>query len=622
MPGSPPVSSVDRGGRGALALLLLASAGSLLLWAALDRRPPDDHDFWYTHHVVGLLNDLRGADLRDALARFGHFVWRESDHPPLASVSTWLAMETFGPSRFVFRLVLLPFLLLLVAGAWATGRELLGTRGGLLVGAVVAGLPSIVNASRKADFVMHAAGIGSVTVALAVAAALRGPRVGLLVGLGFAAGLQLCTHGLSIVHVGALLVGLAVVAWRRWPRPLPKQGVALAVAPFLLLAAPLLGLPWPGAGVAEYALFKYWHFGGQYVVGSGGSALDVVEIGRAAGHAVGALLRHHWMPVPALLLYLPGLLLAPWACLAEARDPGDGRLRDGLRVLGIALVLQLPVTLLTLSHGAVLRDWVGLVVPSTALAVGALVRVARHRPLPARLVAAWPVVLVAHSAFVAYVPALASAAGPDPLADRSAYTGPILGPFATFDGRNREFSHHLVSSHPSVSTRILTAVQDVAGDQLPPPPDRRPPWLLLSHAELRLDVTGCEAPAAGDCCRWEWQDEPVPLGGTQWPFVFGGLAGFTPAEQDRARFVVVLLTLDGVDGAHPWDDPTRLWEWVDDECAATAGPAAIIRMGLRTAAVEPLRDPARWLLPDTDDASTFVGRAVLVDRGTGEVLEW
>jgi len=621
MPGSPPASSGDREWRGGLALLLLLSAGSLITWAALDRRPPDDHDFWYTHHVVGLLNDLRGAELRSALSRIGQFVWRESDHPPLASVSTWLTLEALGPSRVGFRLVLLPFLLLLVAGAAATGRELLDTRGGLLVGAAVAGMPSVVNASRKADYVMHAAGIGSVTVALAVALALRGPRVGLLVALGFAAGIQLCTHGLSVVHVGALLAGLGLVAWRRWPRPLPRQGIALAAAPFLLLAAPLIGLPWPGAGVAEYALFKYWHFGGQYVVGSEGSALDVAALLRAAGHAGPGLLRHHWMPVPALLVFVPGLLAAFWACLAPPDGAEDGRLRDGLQLLGVTVALQLPVTLLTLSHGAVLRDWIGLAVPASALAVGSLTRLARRRAAPAGLVRGWVALVAAHAAFVAWVPALVSSVGPDPLVERGAYDGLVVGPFATFDGRNRELTHHLVSRTPPPSDAILRAVRAITPDGAIPE-DRRPPWLLLSRGELRLDVSapGCAPPASGDCCRWQWQDEPTAFGGTQWPFVFDGLAGFI--EDEAARFVVVLLTLDGIDGAHPWDDPTPLREWVDDRCAAQAGPLAAIRLGLRTAAVEPLGDAGRWLLPDTDDASTFVGRAVLVDRGTGEVFRW
>ena len=212
MPGSPLASSADRRSRGAWALLLGATTLSLLLWAALDQRPPDDHDAWYTHHVIGFMNDLAGMSPPRAVARFGFFAWAESDHPPVASIGTWATLAMFGTSRFVYRMATLPFFLLLVTGATLAGWELLGRRWGFVTGLLVAGLPSVVNASRKADFVFHAAGLSAVCLALALGLALRRPRsLGPWLAFGAVAGLRMNSHSLSVVDLGALAAALVVL---------------------------------------------------------------------------------------------------------------------------------------------------------------------------------------------------------------------------------------------------------------------------------------------------------------------------------------------------------------------------------------------------------------------------
>ncbi len=615
-------------------LLLAASAASLILWAALDQRPPDDHDGWYTAHVMGMLTDVQGASRSEALARFARLVWSDSDHPPLASVSTWAALATAGPSRFVFRLSTLPFLLLLVAGTALAGWELLGRRWGLLAGAIVAGLPSVVNASRKSDYVFHASGLGAVGLAFALALVLRRPRrAEIWLAFGAFCGFRFSSHGLALVDVGATFLALALLEFARRRQGAPpavqwRTGV-LMVLLTAAVGAPLLGLPVPGHGAAEFALFKYWHFGSQYVVGGAGAAtVDLNEVARAAGFAVRSLFRHHWMPVPALLLFVPGLLLAPWACLTRPTTADDERLRTGLRLLGVVLLVQVPVALLTLSHGAVLRDWIGLASVSTLLALGSLVRLGRLRGWELG-VRAWAGVLLAHSVFAAFVPTVASALGPDPLVDYAAYRGPLLGPYATFDGRRREQTHHLAShsTHPSA---VLTEVLSEAHGGPLPPGGTRPPFALLGGAGMQRDVeaaraAGCQAGQVGPgCCVWRWRSEPDLVTGSSWPFVFAGFAGLSDvrSEDGEARFVVVMLDLSGVDGQMPWEDPTTVRAWADDSCVAEAATQAAARLGVPATAVQLFEDPGRWLSAESDEPSTYVGRALLVDRGAGEVVEW
>ena len=218
--------------RGGWLILLLASTASLLLWAVLDNREPDDHDGYYTGDVLGALTEMPDAPVGQAVSRFARFIWRDSEHPPVASVMTWATLTVGGRSRLAFRLATLPFLLMLVAGTTWAGWELLGRRWGILAGAVVGGLPTVINASRKADYVFHLAGVTALGLAVALTLLVRRPRaIGTWVLLGVLCGLRLETHALSLPSTVATFGAIARIGGNVEPAMLLRGAGTTLLAP-------------------------------------------------------------------------------------------------------------------------------------------------------------------------------------------------------------------------------------------------------------------------------------------------------------------------------------------------------------------------------------------------------
>ena len=207
----------ERAGLTTAALLCAAFVGWLLLWAALDRRPPDDHDDFYTHRSIPA---AWAAAEAGPVGKVGVYVrhFREGRlHPQLAQTSLVAAMGSFGVSRFVFRAANAPWLFLLLFGTFLLARELTGPRLAFLAVFLVGTLPIVLNYSRKWDIQFHAACLVPFGLWLGLRALQSGGRW----WAGFAVwqGLRFYSHPILVrIAVTVGLVGLAQLGPALWAR--------------------------------------------------------------------------------------------------------------------------------------------------------------------------------------------------------------------------------------------------------------------------------------------------------------------------------------------------------------------------------------------------------------------
>lgn len=540
-----------------LALVVLC-VGPLVLFAAFDQRPPDDHDPYYTGHLrseVSLLADVPGDVLGRRLENEG------GRHPPLADLALLGSLRCFGPTLFAYRVATLPFLLLLVLGTAGATAEVLGRRAGLLAGLLVASLPIVVQASRKTDLMFHAAGVGAVALWLAVRLITR-KDAGWTVWLAFGViqGVRCYSHPIVLGDLVLLQLGVATTCWRRpggWVRWWLATTVTAAIA-----------LPFLGLGGATWSLAHYLEARAEFLVGGEGAASAGLVTGAVTMLREGVV--HALRPPLALLVAVPAAIaLGP--ALGRVGEPRSRRAL--ILVVGVVLG-QLPLVLITRSHGAFLTDWLGL---APALVLGAVLvatRVAAAWELGSRVRGGWVIAVVAGALAGAWGPTVVSMWGPDPLVDPGWYE---RAPFASlvdpsFGGARLQ--HQLVSRGPSAAA----AVADAAGPGDGGPARVGSGW--LQH---------------GPGCAWEWRASPDPLVGSDWPFVFAGFSGLERVPLEAAPAVVVI----GLGGAHVYDDG-EAWQsrgpGVDRPCLEQARAVASTHLGVPLEAVAVHDDPARWFL--------------------------
>ena len=550
----PPPPPLRHEGRW-LALICALALGQLLAWTALDRRNPDDHDEGHTEDTALAVADAAERGLGPALVDF----WSLDRRYPPGVTSTLIVTSTLaGPSRAAFRLANLPFLLLLVVGTWWLGRQLRGPRLGLLAAGVVAGLPMLVNGSRKMFVHWHAAALTPLGLAAGLFA-LGSPRALAWLGFGGLQGLRLYTHHASSIDA---LATLAAVVGLGLLRPATRRRAPLALVAFALVGSVALGLVGPP---------RTWSLPG-YLDGRG-SALAVlgpllngeVDAGTLAARVVGEGIWIALFPLNALVLGA-GLLLAPWT-----------RRRPDQLVL-LLLLLQVPALLLTCANGAFLNDWAFLLPGAVVLGLAAFIDRAPSswiRPLAATL--------LLHAVAVAWGPLIASPFAPDPIARPGAWDLPGLRWLGRSD-TGRWSNTHLVP------TREPDPWDEVARRLV-----QRPGLTLADLTYIGVVGPGCRVASPLDPSSWRWELPSQGGWSTQeppkWPLLFAG-AGY-PQPPDQGVLLVRLwvdfnseagqascdplrrLPLELLRGAEGvarvrWPGSTR-WEGLDDPTGRTPG---------------------------------------------------
>lgn len=593
-----------------MALLAALLVAPHLLFLAVDQRPPNDHDVWYT---LGVAESWTNAALAPSSSGrwqvvLDHFLF-EGWHPQLAQTVMLALMVALGPSLLVFRGVNLLFWGLLVGSSYAIGRQLRSHRFGLLLMVLVAWLPSMLLYTRKWDPMFHGAALSALSWALALrclrpdALRLRWPWV----ALGLAVGLRLYTHPTGIPDLGltlSLTVGFVVVrTWRRAEElgPALARG-ALAVGVALAVGAWYLGLIPVVPQEPSYQLLQYFEWRMPYIAVDEGKLSPLRQIAGTAD-LVAALFRWHWHPVPALALGVPGLL-ALWGAARRA-TPFSGL----LLLLAIAL-LQLPLVQHTFANGAVTSDWLHLIPLFVILTAFALVELSMGVDRRATLARAGLTLTVGYCGFAAFVPLAASFEGPDPLMDDRAYSSWTWSSFTSVDTGGREETPHLLSSRIQAADEVARrmAASAAEGD--------------LEHAGF-VEVLDLSVVRAQDC-----QLETRPRGGAHerfepaWAFRFAGWRGVETEEGPGtdARFVLVRLWHgDRVVG------PTNEAQLGEELRATAVGRCleATDRWVERTfpdVTHHPLIDPdGRLISRGWEERTEYAHRGYLIDRGEGRL---
>lgn len=464
---------------------------SLLLWCAWDRRPPDDHDLFYTawalDHLGRAGGDAGGA-LRSALAD----VPRSGIHPPLAQLNLLAWFTAGGVSRLVFRAANVKWLLLLLFGTERLGRELVGRRAGLLAMAVVGTLPIVVNSSRKADPYFAAAALAPWGLWLGLVALRRGG--GWWAAFGALQALRMSAHPVALPDVVATLAVLSLAGRmtgsRRWA--------------WGLVAAAAAG--WPSLVGMSWSLPAYIAERTGYLDAGGLAGL------RYAGTWVVEIVRVHLFVGGAALLSLG--LLRPRAMVGT----------PGRRIGCVLLLLQVPPTVLAISNGALWPDFLHLLPGAVVLLL------ASFESWPGRVQGGWAGGLGLHGAAVVVIPLAMAFTGADPIQQPEAFDRPGLRAFGQSPTGRQLATHHFVVRVPLALDVVVAAVP---GTDEP---------LRLGVADLWWDpgpefVSRCVVAAPGST---GWTLEPADaMGlGSPWPALLAGRPGadFVPAvapEADR-----------------------------------------------------------------------------------------
>lgn len=441
----------------AVVVMLVLCSTPLVLFGLLDARLPDDHDLYYTRNVVQPLQESTDASLGTRLDALAAVAIRgeASSHPPLAQTWLLVAHQLFGTSLRVFRLSMLPFLLLLLWATYRAGRDLVGHRFGLLAAFVVGTMPAIVNYSRKWEPGLPNAAIAALTVFLVIRIIRRPGALLPWVALGVVQGLRMYVHPVVLPDVVlwfvAVVLGCALAARGRdrpltdgWPR-----GVALCVVAFLGVAGWYLGLGSvlgvsPGYDLASYLELKSWMLDGE---GAGSRLLPLLA---AVGKLARDLFFVEWMPQYAILIAVPGLVASFTHPLLRERSDGDTLQRNLLIALVVPILAQLPLAVFTTRQGCFTSDWIGLAAPSVLLTMAALHRFRRvvRRHLTGAP-AIWITAVVLVGGIHAYAPLLGSLIGPDPYARPARDLSAAALTYSFSEWGHRQHTHHLAFRGPS-----------------------------------------------------------------------------------------------------------------------------------------------------------------------------
>lgn len=607
---------------GLLALLLVLPH---LLFVAVDTRPPNDHDTWYTKGVADSWSNAQISESSAAGVRAvaEHFLF-EGWHPQLAQSVLLTVMLVLGPSLLVFRGVNLLFFALLLGSTYAVGRQLRSHRFGLLVMTLVAWMPGMLLYARKWEPMFHGAAFSALGWALALrclspdAARLRWPWL----ALGAALGARIYTHPTGLPDLGLTLVItplLALALARRRGQPIEPVvrratmmgGITLALGAWFLGIIPVV------PDEPSYKLGYYLRWRASYVAGSDTQTWALGRQLEGTRKLVRALWSWHWHPVPALLLGIPGLLAVPRLL---RRLP-----LSGVTLLAALLLLQLPLVQITFANGAVTPDWLHLTPLCVILAAAGLADLTTRADRVGRVAIAMLVGSLAYLALAAWGPPLISLAGPDPLLDDRAYTASVLQPFQHIDTGDREETPHLLSRGEQAGDRVARLMAEAASpDDLTQAAIIEVQDLTLAQEADRPDAPWCGLGSKTPCCgfvlgpRGGMRDRFRPV----WPFRFAGWTGVQVQVQDtpevNARFVLVRLWhSDDVVGplfeGEPHEPPgsTALRRCV-------GGSARYVEDRYAGAVVTLIEDPSGRLISRMWGYPTEYGhRAYLVDRGDG-----
>ena len=443
--------------RRGLALALLLCVAQLTTFALLDRRPPDDHDDFYTVDCLPSVHRFAAARWSQRPGILLDQFTEGSLHPRVAQTALVATLGTFGPSRAAFRLTNLPFLLLLILGTWLLAREL-GCRWPGVAAIAVAACPAVVNASRKWDLQFHAASLTPLGLCLGLVALRRGGRAA-WAAFGLWQGLRLLSHPVTLPDV-VVTLGLAVLLSGAAGRAAgvargARLGPILAggcLTAWVALWYSGLGRGWLGA--------PDWAFDGYLAMRQSYADASWVEQSSPiawAGLVIELLAELSWVHLfpLGLALLLPGLVGLP--ALWRSR-PDRARL---LLPLG-AVVAQAPIAFLATSNRAFLNDWVFVLPALTVLSLLGLEALQPSR----RALGGTAVLFALHVAFVLPAPLLASALGPEPVLEPGWYDRLPLRLWTRSTSGRILPTHHLLSRFEqpvdTVAAR-LAAAEEPAG---------------------------------------------------------------------------------------------------------------------------------------------------------------
>lgn len=525
-----------------LVAVLLQCAAMFLLFCAVDRRPPDDHDDFYTANSHWAVQDFLDAGLRDRpRVLWDHFRSGEL-HPRFAQTVLVASLGTFGRSRFVFRATNLPFLLLLVLGTWLLAREFGSDRMALLAAFVVANLPVVINYSRKWDIQFHAASLTPVGLWLALAALRAGGRRASLLWIAFGAwqGLRLYSHpivlpdiAMTLLACGVLLVPCARAAGRAGAPALLRFGAGI-------LAFAVVGLYYSGLarallGEPAFSMRRYVMERGSY--SDPGWWLDSDFVAKVS-HLHDLLAEAIWlylMPLDTVLL-LPGLLLLPLLLLlrrAWTEQPPASRWRVLLVLFPAAA--QAPAAALGTSNRAYLSDWLFLVPGLAVLAILSLRLAARALgDGERRWVRIWAYALVTAGLLHHAIPLSGRCFVSDPIADHLPWENLVLGPFIRSSSGRAYTTHHVPTSFQFAGEALARTVVRLEPDRSVP---ARFVMLDLTYDPAHEGSHGCRLGDPASPAAWSW-DPPPSLNVwlrevSPWPFVFEGFPGMRSVRPDH-----------------------------------------------------------------------------------------
>lgn len=622
----------ERSGLVAALLLCGAFTAWLLLWAALDRRPPDDHDDFYTHRSIAAVFAAREASPAQLPGVLASHMADGYLHPQLAQTSLVGTLGTFGISRFWLRATNAPWLFLLLLGTFLVARELSEPRLALLAVFVVGTLPIVLNYSRKWDIQFHAACLVPFGLWLAIRA-LRDGRHRWWVAFGLWQGMRVYSHPIHLpdIAVTVALVGAARIApavLRRdvgeaLRRAVPWAGAAAIVVAMSVWYTGFLGdlIGEPGYSLRQYLAARHSYTEGAWIQDA-----SVLAVARLGADLVREVFWLHLMPGAAFLL-LPGLLAVPGYVL---RRPVN-RTGWGIEWLLLLTVLaQVPPAGLAASNRAYINDWL-FVFPTVVILALIALRAMRDRLMTERrrtlATKSWVAAAVLNGLWVAAAPVVASLAGPDPVDEPEHYGGLPIDLFTHSTSGRHLVTHHMVVqrrlAHVDVAARARAAVGDLRHLDLG--------LLDLSWDPSRFGASGCRLGDPGHRAGWRFGRPDASAPGSEptispWPFAFEGFesvnleappSDFAPSSLPR----LVLVRL--------WLDPVVAWDGSRHRCVPAnrlpegfVGAAESIvrsRLGAQSEILS-VTDPTGALVGRTIEwvpDPTYLGLTLWVDRGPG-----
>lgn len=504
-----------------LLLILACAVAQLLVFAVLDARPPNDHDPTFADGVTERVALYRSGSPVAAVSgqlRDGSKGW----YPQVGAawMVAWLGATDL--SRPMFRLAALPFLILLILGTYLASRELSGPRLALLSAWVVATSPLLLCFGRKWVGHYHAAALTPLGLWLGLRL-LRsgcGAQLSAWFGFGLWQGLRLWAHPVVLADALLLLLFFPLAWW--YGRSLSGHtrgagllsrlaasfaGAALATLP---LTAPL-----PGPLNMSFSLPTYIGRRLDLVVGDpspGGlgrsiDALASTFLADGIGWAFLGLLilplalavgRRRASEVPSTLTGLPSILAA------------------GLLA---TVLIQLPIAARAISNEGYGQDWQFLLPRGCILLVWLIGYFAPAAGLHRRFRSAWIGALVLIGLTHSFGPMLASARGPDPVAEPGAWDSSFWAPWHhSAAGTTQDpYNSHLMVSRRAHGGEVAAKAITAGGHE------------SLDIIDLTWHIG---APPDWDCA-------PPPTDSEQWQLGY-------PVAEGRGNFALWPFELNGI----------------------------------------------------------------------------